>query len=70
MNEEYPDLSQEENDSIAGKYEITWSSLFINHWKGGRETVNNMTEFSFANAKSNPGKFKDGLKKRIDELLK
>lgn len=34
------------------------------------EKVNNMTEFSFANAKSHPGKFKNGIKDKIDELLK
>ena len=43
------DISDPQNEAIADKYEVTWSSLYINGWKGGKETVNNMTEFSFAN---------------------
>jgi len=37
---------------IADKYEVTWSSLFVNGWKDGKENVNNMTEFSFSNARN------------------
>jgi hypothetical protein len=29
-----------------------------------------MTEFGFANAKSDPDSFKNGIKSKIDELLK
>jgi len=29
-----------------------------------------MTEFSFSNAKNTPDKFKEGIKSKIDELLK
>lgn len=64
------DISQKENEPIADKYEVTWSSLFVNGWKNGKENINNMTEFSFANAKSYPDKFKVGIKNKIDELLK
>lgn len=64
------DISQKENEPIADKYEVTWSSLFVNRWKNGKENVNNMTEFSFANAKGYPDKFKEGIKSKIDELLK
>ena len=64
------DISQKKNGPIADKYEVTWSSLFVNGWKSGQEKVNNMTEFSFANAKSHPDKFKNGIKDKIDELLK
>ncbi len=52
------------------KYEVTWSSLFVNDWKDGKENVNNMTEFSFSNARNAPDKFKEGIKSKIDELLK
>lgn len=41
------DISKKENEQIADKYEVTWSSLFVNGWKDGKETVNNLTEFSF-----------------------
>ena len=64
------DISQPANEKIAEKYEVTWSSLFINKWKGGKEKVNNMTEFGFSYAKSSPDVFKAGVKKKIEDLLK
>ena len=64
------DISQKENEKVADKYEVTWSSLFVNRWKNGTEEVNNMTEFGFANAKNDPDSFKNGIKSKIDELLK
>lgn len=64
------DISQKENEEVADKYEVTWSSLFVNRWKNGTEEVNNMTEFGFANAKNDPDSFKNGIKIKIDELLK
>ncbi|MFV0272610.1 MAG: nitrophenyl compound nitroreductase subunit ArsF family protein [Macellibacteroides fermentans] len=64
------DISQKENEKVADKYEVTWSSLFVNRWKNGTEEVNNMTEFGFANAKNDPDNFKNGIKSKIDELLK
>ena len=64
------DISKKENEQIADKYEVTWSSLFVNGWKDGKENVNNMTEFSFSNARKSPDKFKEGIKNKVDELLK
>lgn len=64
------DISKKENEQIADKYEVTWSSLFVNGWKDRKETVNNLTEFSFSNARNAPDKFKEGIKSKIDELLK
>lgn len=64
------DISKKENEPIADKYEVTWSSLFVNGWKDGNEKVNNLTEFSFANARNAPDKFKEGIKSKINELLK
>lgn len=64
------DISKKENEQIADKYEVTWSSLFVNGWKDGKETVNNLTEFSFSNMRNAPDKFKEGIKSKIDELLK
>ena len=61
------DISKKENEAITDKYEVTW---FVNGWKDGKENVNNMTEFSFSNAKNTPDKFKEGIKSKIDELLK
>ena len=64
------DISKKENEQIADKYEVTWSSLFVNGWKDRKETVNNLTEFSFSNARKSPDKFKEEIKNKVDELLK
>lgn len=64
------DISTKEGEKIADKYEVTWSSLFVNKWKDGKETKNNMTDFGFSYAKGSPDVFKAGVKKKVDELLK
>lgn len=63
------DLTQSEGEALAERYEVTWSSLFVNKWQDGKETVNNLTEFAFATARSNPAKFKAELKTEIEKLL-
>lgn len=64
------DISTPEGEKIADRYEVTWSSLFVNKWKGGKETRNNMTEFGFGNARKNPDGFKKGLADKIRQSLK
>lgn len=64
------DISTPEGEKIADDYEVTWSSLFVNKWKDGKETRNNMTDFGFGNAKNNPEGFKKGLAEKISESLK
>ncbi len=64
------DISKSENEAIANKYQVSWSSLFINRWKDGKESTNNLTRFSFSNARTAPEKFNEGIKTKIDELLK
>lgn len=64
------DISQPENEALADKYEVTWSSLFVCRWKAGRETPENLTEFAFGNARTVPDAFKSGLAARIRELQK
>lgn len=64
------DISTQEGEKIADKYEVTWSSLFVNKWKGGKETRNNMTEFAFGNARKNPDTFKKTLADKIRQSLK
>lgn len=63
------DISTDEGEKIADSYEVTWSSLFVNQWKGKKETRNNMTKFGFANARKDPDAFKAGLRDKINELL-
>lgn len=64
------DISTKEGEKIADKYEVTWSSLYINKWKGGKEVKSNMTDFGFSYAKGSPKVFKAGVKNKIDELSK
>lgn len=64
------DISTREGEKIADKYEVTWSSLFVNKWKDGQENRNNLTEFGFRNASNNPDGFKDGLADKIRQSLK
>lgn len=63
------DISQKENEGIAEKFEVTWSSLFVNRWKSGKETPDNMTEFAFSYAKGSPDVFKARVIKKITGLL-
>lgn len=64
------DITEKENEKIADKYEVTWSSLFIVRHKDGKEKVENMTEFAFANARKSPDTFKAGVSAKIKEMLK
>ena len=64
------DISTPEGEKIADKYEVTWSSHFVNKWKNGKETSNNLTEFGFGNARKNPDAFKKGLADKIHQSLK
>lgn len=64
------DISKKENEKIAEKYEVTWSSLFVVCYKNGQETAENMTQFAFGNVRKSPEVFKDGLVKTINDMLK
>ena len=64
------DISTPEGEKIADQYEVTWSSLFVNQWKEGKENRNNLTEFGFGNARTNPDEFKKGLADKIRQSLK
>lgn len=64
------DFSTPEGEKIADRYEVTWSSLFVNKWKDGTETRNDMTKFGFGNARKNPETFKQGLADKIRQSLK
>lgn len=63
------DISREENEAVAEKYEVTWSSLFVVKHKSGVETVENLTEFAFGNARKSPEVFKAGVVKTVREML-
>ena len=64
------DITKSENEALADKYEITWSSLVIVKYNNGKETSENLTQFAFANARSNPAQFKKELVAKINQMLK
>jgi hypothetical protein len=64
------DISTPAGEKIADRYHVTWSSLYVNQWKNGREKRNDMTRFAFENARSNTPAFHSGLKDKINLLLK
>ena len=64
------DISKKENARMAEKYEVTWSSLFIVQHKGGKEMVENLTEFAFRHSHTRPEVFKAGITEKIRKALK
>ena len=65
----YLNFMSPENQVVAEKFEIGWSSLIINKRGNGQEEAINMNDFAFTNVPSNPEKFKAGLEEKIRELL-
>ena len=62
------DIAKEE--VLAEKYKVSWSSLIlVDYDKSGVESVIDLTEFAFCNARNAPDKFKAGLSERITEML-
>ncbi|MEI3156098.1 MAG: nitrophenyl compound nitroreductase subunit ArsF family protein [Odoribacter sp.] len=41
------DISTFEGEKLAEKYRVSWSSLYVNKWKNGKEERNDMTRFGF-----------------------
>ena len=64
------DISTDEGTKIAKDYRVTWSSLFVNGWKNGKEKRNDMTQFAFKNARKHTDEFKEGVSKKIKTLMK
>lgn len=64
------DISKAENEELAEKYKVTWSSLFISKWKNGKETYENLTGYAFANARTAPDTFKNQVIEKVQKLLK
>ncbi len=59
------DFSLKENDALAEKYEVAWSSLII----ASNEKYENLTDIAFANALSNPQVLKEEIIKQTNILL-
>lgn len=64
------DISTTEGAKIAKEYRVTWSSLYVNGWKEGKEKRNDLTQFAFKNARHHPDAFKKEVSGKMKELLK
>ena len=64
------DISTPEGAKIAKDYRVTWSSLYVNGWKNGKEKRNDMTQFAFKNARKHADEFKKGVKGKIKAMMK
>ena len=64
------DISTPEGERLAEKYRVSWSSLYVNKWKNGKEERYDMTRFGFQNARNNTATFQKELKQKINQLLK
>ena len=58
-----------ENETLADKYEITWSSLLVVDNENEKEIVEDLTNFAFTNALNSPDEFKEGVSKQINNML-
>lgn len=64
------DISTAEGERLAKSYRVSWSSLYVNGWKNGKEKRNDLTQFAFKNARKHPEAFKKGVREKIRGLLK
>lgn len=58
------------NAKTVNRFIINAQALFLVTFPGGKEKQNDMTEFAFSTAHSNPGKFKSVLKQDVMDALK
>ena len=63
------DITTPEGAKLAKKYRVSWSSLYINDWKGGKEKRNDLTSFAFKHARKHTAEFKKEVKKTIQKNL-
>jgi hypothetical protein len=58
------------NAKVTAKFDINAQALYIVKLDKGKEIQKDLTRFAFDYGKSNPGKFKAGLKEEIEKALK
>lgn len=64
------DITTDEGKSIANKYKVSYSSLFVVVKNGDKEKAEDLTRFAFANARNNPEEYREELKNMIMKSLK
>lgn len=60
----------ETEKDIIEKYDADGPALYLTKIKKGKETNKNLTDFAFDNSLHNADKFKNGLRDKINELLR
>jgi hypothetical protein len=55
---------------LVSRFDINAQALYLVTFPSGKEHKNDLTEFAFSNAQSNPGKFRSQLKQEILNALK
>ncbi len=65
VNLKVVDISLDENEELANKYEVTWSSLILDNGA----TKNDITQMAFRYAKNEPEVFKEKLKEAISKMI-
>ena len=64
------DITTDEGKSIANKYKVSYSSLFVVVKNVDKEKAEDLTRFAFANARNNPEEYREELKNMIMKSLK
>ena len=63
------DITSPDGEKIADNYGVTWSSLFLNDWKEGKESREDLTRFGMQNAAKHPDIFKNEIEQKIRKNL-
>ena len=63
------DITTPEGEQIADNYGVTWSSLYLNNWKEGKEERNDLTRMGMKTAAKDPAAFKEEVKQYITQYL-
>ena len=63
------DITTPEGEQIADNYGVTWSSLYLNNWKDGKEERNDLTRMGMKTAAKDPAAFKEEVKRYITNYL-
>jgi len=64
------DYEGDESKDLIEKYKADAPALYLTKVKKGKETNKNLTDFAFDNSLHNADKYKDGLRNKINELLR
>lgn len=64
------DINSAEGRKIAKDYRVSYSSLFLNSRRGGKQSRTDITRFAFKNARKHTDVFKKEIAHKINELLK